>query len=72
MGKGKQYIWPKYTVPRRRGGGVRRDQVEEEMLVPGALDAKPKRLDLNSAYSSERLRAGMGSGSVAVGRPLWH
>ena len=36
------------------------------------MDAKLKHGDVNSAYSSERLWAGMGSDLVAVGRPLWH
>ena len=70
----KQYIWVKYRAPRHRGGEVRKDQVGEVMLVPGAKDSgcQAETCDVNSAYSSERLWAGMGSDPVVVGRPLWH
>ena len=37
-----------------------------------AVDAKPQHLGLNSAYSSERLQPGTGSGPVAAGGLLWH
>lgn len=71
---GNMYIWPNTEC---LGVKMKRQEkigLKKKSRCQGrrAVDAKPQHLGLNSAYSSERLQPGTGSGPVAAGGLLWH